>query len=105
MNRKRFQTWGIYATLILFAIAMISPVYILLKVSISEPEEVNTAHPTFLVQDATFDHWMDILTTEKKTDTGLMIYRIEGDTYTVEDVDGNEHTLTSSNQFTINGVF
>ncbi|ARI79126.1 sugar permease [Halobacillus mangrovi] len=34
-----------------------------------------------------------------------MIYRIEGDTYTVEDVDGNEHTLTSSNQFTINGVF
>lgn len=105
MKRKRFQSLGIYTTLIIFSLAMILPVYILLKVSISEPEEVNTAHPTFLVQDATFDHWLDILTTEKKTDTGLMIYRIEGDTYSVEDVDGNEHTLTMSNQFTINGVF
>ncbi len=105
MKRGKLQTWGLYTALLVIAFVMISPVYILFKVSISEPEEVNTAHPSFLVQDATMDHWTDILTTEKKTESGLIIYGIKGDTYSVTGADGNDYTLKGSDQFTINGVF
>lgn len=42
-------------------VAMIIPVYILFKVSVSSPQEILTAHPSFLIRNFTFDHWRQIL--------------------------------------------
>lgn len=94
----------VYSLLLIFSFMMITPVYILVKVSISEPEEVNTDHPTFLLHDATLDHWLGILTSDKKTETGQTIYHVDVDEYVLEGRDGTKITLTPDDQFTINGV-
>lgn len=94
----------IYFLLLVFTFLMITPVYILVKVSISEPTEVNTDHPTFLLHDATLEHWKNILLAEKKTETGLVIYHITTDQHTLYGEDETEITLTPNDQYTINGV-
>ncbi|TYP51322.1 carbohydrate ABC transporter permease [Thermosediminibacter litoriperuensis] len=43
------------------AIAMVIPVYILFKVSVSAPGEILTAHPSFLIKDFTLEHWVKVL--------------------------------------------
>lgn len=84
---------------------MITPVYILVKVSISDPKEVNTDHPTFLVHHLSFQHWFDILTSDKKNDQGLTEYHITKEQYLLHGEDGSSLTLTPKNNYTINGVF
>ncbi|WP_245683804.1 carbohydrate ABC transporter permease [Vulcanibacillus modesticaldus] len=100
----KFTRLIIYALLIVFSIMMITPVYILVKVSISEPKEVNTDHPTFLIHDATLEHWKNILLADKKTENGMVIYHISSDRYTLRGVDGSTLNLTPDDQYTINGV-
>jgi trehalose transport system permease protein len=45
---------------VLAMIAMIIPVYILFKVSVSPPQEIMTAHPSFLIKKFTLEHWKAI---------------------------------------------
>lgn len=102
-KKRKLYKFMVYSLLIIFAFLMVSPVYILVKVSISEPEEVNTDHPTFLVHDATLDHWKSILTSEKKTEKGQIIYHLDED-YLIQGRDGDTLQLTTKDEYTINGV-
>lgn len=47
--------------LIIAILAMLSPIYILIKVSISKPVDVLTQHPTFLIHNFTGEHWIKVL--------------------------------------------
>jgi trehalose transport system permease protein len=58
---ERFINVSFFPLLIIFSLLMIIPVYILVKVSISEPVDVLTQHPKFLIHNFTFDHWKDVL--------------------------------------------
>lgn len=49
---------------ILFAVMTIMPLLVLLKVSISAPEDVMTARPPFLIYHPTLEHWARILNAE-----------------------------------------
>ncbi|MFD0870794.1 Inner membrane ABC transporter permease protein ycjP [Chlamydia abortus] len=51
---------GLYAAVIFISFLMIAPVYILVKISFSQPGEVLTQHPTFLIHEVTFKHWKQI---------------------------------------------
>ncbi|UFJ39591.1 carbohydrate ABC transporter permease [Brevibacillus humidisoli] len=104
-QRSTWRNLLIIVLLVLFTLLMLLPVYILVKVSISEPEEVNTDHPTFLVHDATLEHWKSILMTDKKTESGQTIYQIAEGSYLLRTEDGDQLTLTPEDQFSINGVF
>jgi trehalose transport system permease protein len=95
----------VYSILIFFTFAMIVPVYILVKVSISEPEEVNTAHPTFLIHNATLEHWKNVLMTERKTEDGLVVYHVKQDQLKLQGTEGQALILTPEDDYTINGVF
>lgn len=63
-TRDRFGTlmhalrWP-YLTLIVFL--MLVPVYLLVKVSISAPQDVYTAHPPYSIEHATLEHWVQVL--------------------------------------------
>lgn len=50
----------IYLSVILISFCMVAPVYILVKISFSQPHEVLTQHPTFLIHDVTFKHWKQV---------------------------------------------
>jgi len=52
---------GFYALAGLFAVMSLVPLAILLKVSISGPEDILVQHPPFWVQHPTFEHWAAIL--------------------------------------------
>lgn len=65
-TKSRTFKFLVYTLLLAFTFAMITPVYILVKVSISEPKEVNTDHPTFFLHDATIKHWANILMADKR---------------------------------------
>src|SRR5262249_12815341 len=52
---------GFYALAGLFAFMALVPLAILLKVSISGPEDVLVQHPPFWVHHPTFEHWAAIL--------------------------------------------
>lgn len=54
-----------FPLLIFFSLIMLIPVYILVKVSISQPVDVLTQHPTFLIRNFTWDHWIKVLTSGK----------------------------------------
>lgn len=45
----------------LFATMTVLPLLVLLKVSISAPPDIMTAHPPFLIYNPTLDHWRSIL--------------------------------------------
>lgn len=47
--------------LALLALWVIGPLYLMLKVSLSPPGEVMTAHPTLLPHGITLDHWQRLL--------------------------------------------
>lgn len=49
-----------YMVIILICLLMLSPVYILFKVSFSTSGEVMTQHPTFLIHAFTLEHWEKI---------------------------------------------
>lgn len=57
----RFLKISFIPALLIFMFAMIVPVYILVKISISEPIDVLTQHPTFLVHNFTWRHWIGVL--------------------------------------------
>lgn len=95
----------VYALLLTFSFLMVAPVYILVKVSISAPEEVNTDHPTFLIHNATLQHWQNVLMTDKKTEQGQTIYQINQEQIELTGEDGNTYILTRDDEYTINGVF
>lgn len=94
-----------YVMLLVFTVLMIFPVYILVKVSISSPQEVNTDRPSFLIQQPTLDHWKAIILTDKKTDSGLTIYQVAEGSYTVTTEDGQKVQFVEEDEFIINGVF
>lgn len=105
MNQNRLLKGISYAILVVFTILMIFPVYILVKVSISSPGEVNTDRPSFFIQEPTVEHWKGILLTDKKTETGLTIYRLIDERFDITTEDGRIVTFTEEDEFTINGVF
>jgi trehalose transport system permease protein len=52
---------GFVVLAVVFGIMTILPLLVLLKVSISAPEDIMTGHPPFLIHNATLDHWRSIL--------------------------------------------
>jgi trehalose transport system permease protein len=55
---------GFVALAIFFALMTVLPLLILLKVSISAPEDIMTGHPPFWIYHPTLDHWRDILSSD-----------------------------------------
>ncbi len=55
--------WKAAGIIILFLVVLYAcfPVYIMVKISISEPGEILTKNPPFLIHRATLEHWKDIL--------------------------------------------
>jgi trehalose transport system permease protein len=47
-----------------FAVMTVAPLLVLLKVSISAPEDVMTAHPPFWIYHPTLEHWRRVLSPE-----------------------------------------
>lgn len=45
---------------ILVLFFLLVPVYIMVKVSLSAPEDILTQHPTFLIHNFTWDHWIKV---------------------------------------------
>ncbi len=54
-----------FPLLVLFSLITLIPVYILVKISISEPVDVLTQHPTFFIHNFTSDHWAKVLSSGK----------------------------------------
>jgi trehalose transport system permease protein len=52
---------GFVALAVFFAAMTVLPLLVLLKVSISAPEDVMTGHPPFWIYHPTLQHWRDIL--------------------------------------------
>ena len=52
---------GFVALAALFALLTVLPLLVLLKVSISAPQDIMTAHPPFWVHNPTLQHWRNIL--------------------------------------------
>lgn len=50
-----------WPTLALALLAVVAPVYLLFKISISRPAEVLTQHPTFWIHQPTFKHWAGVI--------------------------------------------
>lgn len=65
----RIQRWvlgAIFVALAAFFIAwFVFPLYILFKVSVSEPEDVLTQHPPFWIHNFTWDHWVDMFNLDR----------------------------------------
>jgi trehalose transport system permease protein len=62
----RATTWsparvGFYALAALFGLLAVAPLAILLKVSLSGPEDVLVQHPPFWIWHPTLEHWADVL--------------------------------------------
>ena len=49
---------------VFFAIMTVAPLLVLLKVSISAPEDIMTARPPFLIHHLTLEHWQRLLSPE-----------------------------------------
>ncbi|WP_202080279.1 carbohydrate ABC transporter permease [Caldalkalibacillus salinus] len=66
MKTRQTDLWGAisrYGTfpfLILFSFVMLAPVYIMFKISVSEPQDILTQNPPFLIENFTFDHWVRV---------------------------------------------
>ncbi|SCY89607.1 carbohydrate ABC transporter permease [Alkaliphilus peptidifermentans] len=52
---------GFIPLLIFFIFIMLIPIYILVKISFSQPVDVLTQHPTFLIHNFTTNHWNRVL--------------------------------------------
>ena len=55
---------GFILLAVFFGIMTVLPLLVLVKVSISAPEDVMTGHPPFLIYNATLQHWRDILNSD-----------------------------------------
>ncbi|MDP8923983.1 MAG: carbohydrate ABC transporter permease [Chloroflexota bacterium] len=55
---------GLVLLALFFAALTVLPLLVLLKVSISAPQDIMTARPPFLIYNPTLDHWRDILRPE-----------------------------------------
>jgi trehalose transport system permease protein len=53
--------FGFMVLAVVFGAMTVLPLLVLLKVSISAPEDIMTGHPPFLIYHATLDHWRTIL--------------------------------------------
>ncbi|WP_127483721.1 carbohydrate ABC transporter permease [Paenibacillus ehimensis] len=60
MAAKGLSRLGLYLVVLLISLVMVAPVYILVKISFSNPQEVLTQHPTFLIHEVTFKHWKQV---------------------------------------------
>ena len=58
---RRLLRVGFVILAVFFAMLTVAPLLVLLKVSISAPEDVMTAHPPFLIYHPTFEHWRRLL--------------------------------------------
>ncbi len=56
-TKSIFKKILFYALIIFLCILIISPVYILAKVSFSLPKDVSTQHPSFLLTNPTLNNW------------------------------------------------
>ncbi len=68
IGKDRFGSFidkSYFPLLILFSLITLIPVYILVKISISEPVDVLTQHPTFLIHNFTPEHWTKVITSGK----------------------------------------
>jgi trehalose transport system permease protein len=61
---------GFVALAAFFAVMTILPLLVLVKVSISAPEDVMTGHPPFLIHNATLEHWRSILNSDALFSSG-----------------------------------
>jgi trehalose transport system permease protein len=59
-NKKSMNKWWLYIAVFLISFIMVVPVYILVKISFSSPQEVLTQHPTFFIHKVTFKHWIQV---------------------------------------------
>lgn len=59
-KRPLVKTILLYVAVVAIALFMLSPVYILAKISVSSPAEALSQHPTFLVHQFDFSHWKKI---------------------------------------------
>ena len=57
------MTHAVGVVLVALSVWAVGPLYLLLKVSLSPPAEVMTAHPTVLPHELTLDHWRALLAT------------------------------------------
>lgn len=55
---------GFVLLTIVFCTITLAPLLVLLKVSISAPQDIMTGHPPFLIYHPTFEHWARILNAE-----------------------------------------
>lgn len=58
--RKITKALLIFLVVIILMIFMLSPVYILAKISFSKPAEVLTQHPTLIIKEFVLTHWKKI---------------------------------------------
>ena len=49
-----------YAAIIVICLIMVTPVYLLAKVSFSVKSEILTQHPTLLIHQFTWEHWLNV---------------------------------------------
>lgn len=65
----RIQRWAMRIVFVLLAVFFIAwfvfPLYVLFKVSVSEPEDVLTQHPPFWIHNFTWDHWVDMFNLDR----------------------------------------
>jgi trehalose transport system permease protein len=55
---KRFI---LYSLLVIFTVVWLFPIYLMFKISTSEPQEVLTQHPTILPHSFTTEHWENVI--------------------------------------------
>lgn len=53
--------WGYIPVVVLFVVMSVIPLYIMVKISVSEPKDILTAHPPFWIHNFTLRHWKEIL--------------------------------------------
>lgn len=61
LSNKKVKKLLFYIGILIICFIMILPVYILLRISFSVPNEVLNQHPKFFIQDITFKHWKQVL--------------------------------------------
>lgn len=49
-----------YVAIIVICLIMVTPVYLLAKVSFSVKSEILTQHPTLLIHQFTWEHWLNV---------------------------------------------
>ena len=58
---ERFSTLATYPVTFVVVAFMLIPLLIMIKVSLSGPQDIFTQHPPFLIHHLTFDHWRDVI--------------------------------------------